>query len=1386
VANQLPVGRGPVSADREEARSGEPSLRAEQHRIHIRFMGVRSDNRKIAIGFHASIHYSSHWFRSYVDPDHIALHNSAHFRDMAEHGGDHPMHEAQGGDQNALQQAYNELQISRDQQAAELAALQADFQQFRAQQQAAAAAVAPQPAPAMQLVAPTTEKGLNVPPVWAPKKLSWDAYKPGLAFYFTAAGIPKERWGIHGVTFLPSPLSQSLADELKTVRGIDLDTITEALFTWDDLCKFCSDRQIAVSAKSDFDLRTAALKINMYNPPIDLEEYVRQEEDLFRKMKVPLDDGTKIYFVQTGLHVAAQKLTMVNPKYGKEFLSYPEYKQHLVAVASLVGSAVAEYNKAKAIAKINGHGRGVGNTNPNPNPNVQSGGAGASTSNGITNPCRRCGKPWSRGHVCQQANGAKRYKPDDAGNGKGKGPHKVSTRGVSGQVAHTETPSVPVVGGTLRARDTPGDPLNPTAVTPTATINTMQTINCLHHSDKGGGTRDMYDCDCADCLLIEAFVAVDVLLARERQIAANQVLAHISNATRQQASSHTPQHTADGTLSPQPSVSTTADCDAHCNAVPHARVVRTQFNKLQQMLGIKCTLEPYCTTAESFGKLSLQGHTVWLHAPFNELNQYLDCYQQQKLAHPEISAVVVAPKWKAGALLTQSHPLFANMKKVRVYHKGYHLFETCDSPGMVRKLPGITGDVEIYYDPPTPGTASDDTPPRLAMQYKSQVANAKANVLFDTGAEGTAYISQQFCTVHGINITPLDPMSVATVEVADGQRTHILGTATVSLHVQQLRIRTLTCKVINLTSAFDLILGDTWMRQHNVVLRMAEYALELTYNSKRLTLTNKAIRPSADARADTSRLLTALQVKRHMRRHGNMSPLLVFVRAVEDDSDTASATPPTYNNSTQQILMEFSDVFRTELPHGVPPDRGIAMTIPLEAGSKPPNRPMFRYSPKELQAITEYVTELLDKGLIRPSSSPFGAPVLFVPKKDGSLRMCIDYRALNKLTIKNQTPLPRVDDLFDKLAGASVFSSLDLLSGYYQIRMQDNDIHKTAFKTPLGLYEFMVLPMGLTNSPAVFQATMNKIFQPFIGKFVLVYLDDILIYSKTPAEHEQHLRQVLQVLRDNQFYCKLKKCTFFDPEVQYLGHIVSGEGIKVDPKKVQVVQDWPVPQSQHDLRSFLGLANYFRKFIQGYSALARPLTNLLQHNLKWSPGIWTSDCQHAFDALKTELVQAPVLQSPDFTKPFTVIVDASETNHAIGAVLMQDGHPIAYESKKLSPTEGRYGTTEQELLAAVHAMRVWRCYLEGVHFTLVTDHMPNTFFNTQPLLNRRQARWADFIANYNFTWEYRPGRINVADPLSRAPHASSVSLLLQSVVRVQTTGTRLSSTQQKPSSVAQV
>uniref|UniRef100_A0A8D0AQG0 Reverse transcriptase n=1 Tax=Sander lucioperca TaxID=283035 RepID=A0A8D0AQG0_SANLU len=452
---------------------------------------------------------------------------------------------------------------------------------------------------------------------------------------------------------------------------------------------------------------------------------------------------------------------------------------------------------------------------------------------------------------------------------------------------------------------------------------------------------------------------------------------------------------------------------------------------------------------------------------------------------------------------------------------------------------------------------------------------------------------------------------------------------------------------------------------------------------------------------------------------------------------------PTDLSTVPPIYHDLAEVFSKEKALSLPPHRPYDCSIDL----------LYNLSAPEREAMEQYIGESLKSGIIRSSSSPVGAGFFFVSKKDKTLRPCIDFRGLNNITVKNKYPLPLLSSAFEPLVGATVFTKLDLRNAYHLVRIKEGDEWKTAFNTPLGHFEYLVMPFGLTNAPAVFQALVNDVLRDLLNRSVFVYLDDILIFSKNMEDHVQHVRQVLMRLLENKLYVKAEKCEFHSSSVSFLGYIVESGQVKTDPSKVQAVTEWPVPTTRKELQRFLGFANFYRRFIQNHSSLVAPMTRLTSPSI---PFVWSAAAAKAFMELKDRFSSAPILVQPDSSSQFVVEVDAS--NVGVGAVLSQRSagdnklHPCAFFSKKLSPAERNCDVGNRELLAVKLALEEWRHWLEGavVPFLVWTDHKNLAYIQTAKRLNSRQARWALFFGQFNFSLTYRPGSKNVKpDALSR-------------------------------------
>ncbi|GJV96035.1 putative reverse transcriptase domain-containing protein [Tanacetum coccineum] len=482
-----------------------------------------------------------------------------------------------------------------------------------------------------------------------------------------------------------------------------------------------------------------------------------------------------------------------------------------------------------------------------------------------------------------------------------------------------------------------------------------------------------------------------------------------------------------------------------------------------------------------------------------------------------------------------------------------------------------------------------------------------------------------------LNITPITLDTTYDIEMADG---NLVGTNTVIqgctliLLNQPFKIDLMPIKL----DSFDVVIGMDWLSKYHARIICDEKVVHIPIDDETLII-----------RGDRSKtrlsLVSCIKTKRYISRGYQ-----VFVAQVME------------KKSDEKRLEDIPVVFPENLP-ALPPDRQVEFQIDLIPGAALVARAPYRLAPSEMQELSDQLQELADRGFIRPSTSPWGAPVLFVKKKDGSFRMCIDYRELNKLTVRNRYPLPRIDDLFDQLQGSSVYSKIDLRSGYHQLRVRDKDIPKTAFRTHYRHYEFPVMPFGLTNAPAVFMDLMNRVCKPYLDKFVIVFIDDILIYSRNKEEHANHLRIILELLRKEKLYTKFSKCDFWISIVQFLGHVIDSQGIHVDPAKIKAVKNWASP---------------------------------------------TTPTESAFQLLKQKLCEAPILALPEGNDDFVVYCDAS--HQGLGAVLMQREKVIAYASRQLKPHEENYTTHDLELGAVVFALKIWRHYLYGTKCTVFTDH----------------------------------------------------------------------------------
>ncbi|KAK8951621.1 hypothetical protein KSP39_PZI004098 [Platanthera zijinensis] len=552
------------------------------------------------------------------------------------------------------------------------------------------------------------------------------------------------------------------------------------------------------------------------------------------------------------------------------------------------------------------------------------------------------------------------------------------------------------------------------------------------------------------------------------------------------------------------------------------------------------------------------------------------------------------------------------------------------------------------------------------------------------------------------------------------------------------------CDVIPMDVA-HVLLGRPWLFDRDVTCFGRSNTCTFYDKGRKITLTPTQPRDRSKAVVEPS-VSTGTSRPLHILRRGEFlrdsaeSDIIYVVAATR----VTEVAPVDHPPAVRPLLGEFADIMPEELPDELPPARDIQHAIDLVPGASLPNLPHYRMHPDEHAELKRQVDELLRKQFIRESMSPCAVPALLTPKKDGSWRMCIDSRAINKITVKYRFPIPRLDDLLDTMSGALIFSKIDLRSGYHQIRVREGDEWKTAFKTKDGLYEWLVMPFGLSNAPSTFMRIMTQVLRPYMGKFLVVYFDDILVYSQTWAAHLEHLRLLFGTLRHEKLYVNLKKCAFLADSVHFLGFIISSTGVSVDPEKVNSIRDWPVPKNIHEARSFHGLATFYRRFVQGFSTIMAPFTSCL----KKGEFQWTPAATRAFEEIKERLTTAPVLRLPDFSHPFEVACDASGLG--IGGVLSQEGHPVSYFSEKLNEAKQKYSNYDREFYAIVQSLRYWRHYLLLREFVLYSDHQALRYLDSQRKLNHRHAKWVEYLQDFHYVLKHRAGVENKpADALSR-------------------------------------
>jgi hypothetical protein len=613
------------------------------------------------------------------------------------------------------------------------------------------------------------------------------------------------------------------------------------------------------------------------------------------------------------------------------------------------------------------------------------------------------------------------------------------------------------------------------------------------------------------------------------------------------------------------------------------------------------------------------------------------------------------------------------------------------------------------------------------------IAGKKTIAMIDTGATRN-FMHKDTAAEWKTRLRDIEPYPLT---VADGTR---IGSDQGFVKYETQELKTcihnwtgkMTYDVTNI-GRHNVILGIPWLRQSKP---------HIHWDTLTITFQNQECPVQASKREEVQKPRKPLR-ERSTNVERNPTSYTHEIKEI-----TSFSIPPEYRE-------DFGEMFTKEaIEDSLPPHQPWDLEIRLKDGQQPKKSKIYPLSEEQSEVLREYITEYKARGFIQESKSPAGYPVFFVPKPHGKPRLCVDYRQLNEISITNAYTLPLIQELQDRLQGAQYFTKFDVPMAFHRIRIKKGDEWKTAFRTRFGHYEYKVVPFGLTNAPATWQAYINNILREHLDRFVFAYMDDILVYSRTLKEHVEHVRIVLKTLQTAGLRLEPTKSEFHVQKTKFVGYIISKDGLEADPEKIARIRDWPTPNKVKEVQSFLGFANYYRKFVEGYSRVAAPLTELTRKSQEFE---WTDKAQKAFEELKDRFTTPPLLQLFDNSKPIWVETDASD--YALGACISQPGsdgkrRPIAYHSRKFSSPETRYSTSDKELLAIVDAFKHWKHYLIGSkhEITVYSDHKNLTTFTTTKELNRRQFRWSEELSVFRYRILHRKGKENAnADALSRRP-----------------------------------